>query len=254
MGSSAAPLLHEQLALVTGGGGGIGAAIAAGLAAHGARVVVVGPTLAKLRQTVDAIQSTGGQAWAYLLDVSDRAACDGVAQQVARDAGRVSILVNNAGIIRYAALDEARVDQAWTEVMGTNLTGAFNTVRAFLEPLKATRGTVINVSSIAAFVYTGNTVAYTASKGGLHSLTVAMARELGPHGIRVNAIAPGAVNTSMSPSASDPERLESLLKRVPLGRIGQPEDIAGPVVFLASTMSAYVTGATLVVDGGYLTN
>jgi NAD(P)-dependent dehydrogenase (short-subunit alcohol dehydrogenase family) len=208
----------------------------------------------KLRHTVDAIQSGGGQAWAYTLDVTDRAACEAVAQRIARDAGPISVLVNNAGIVRYAALDDAQVEQAWSEILDTNLTGPFNMVRAFLEPLKATRGTIINVGSIAGFVYTHNTVAYTASKGGLHSLTVAMARELGPHGIRVNAIAPGAVNTSMSPSASDPGRLASLLKRVPLGRIGQPTDISGPVVFLASAMSAYVTGATLVVDGGYLTN
>ena len=247
-------LLGQQTALVTGGGAGIGAAIARGLAEHGASVVVVGLTMDKLRQTVDAIQSAGGRAWAYALDVADSAACRVVADLVARDVGPVSILVNNAGVIRYATLDEAQVDRAWSEVLETNLTGPFNMVRAFLEPLKATRGTVINVGSIAGFIYTNNTVAYTASKGGLHSLTVAMARELGPHGIRVNAIAPGAVNTSMSPSATDPSKLASLLKRVPLGRIGQPADIAGPVVFLASPMSAYVTGATLVVDGGYLTN
>jgi NAD(P)-dependent dehydrogenase (short-subunit alcohol dehydrogenase family) len=252
--SSVPQLLHQQTALVTGGGGGIGAAIARGLAEHGASVVVVGQTNDKLRQTADAIQSGGGRAWAYTLDVADRAACDAVARLVAQDVGPVSILVNNAGIIRYAALDDPQVDTAWSEVIGTNLTGPFNMVRAFLEPLKATRGTVINVGSIAGFVYTNNTVAYTASKGGLHSLTVAMARELGPDGIRVNAIAPGAVNTSMSPSASDAGRMANLLKRVPLGRIGQPADIAGPVVFLASAMSAYVTGATLVVDGGYLTN
>ena len=254
MNAPATPLLRQRIALVTGGGGGIGAAIARGLAEHGAGVVVVGPTMDKLRQTVDAIHAMGGAAWAYTLDVSDRTACHAVAEQVARDAGTVSIVVNNAGIIRYASLDDPAVDQAWSDILETNLTGAFNIVRAFLDPLKATRGSVINVSSIAGFIYTGNTVAYTASKGGLHSLTVALARELGPHGIRVNAIAPGAVNTSMSPSASDPDKLANLLKRVPLGRIGQPADIAGPVVFLASAMSAYVTGATLVVDGGYLTN
>jgi NAD(P)-dependent dehydrogenase (short-subunit alcohol dehydrogenase family) len=216
--------------------------------------VVVGQTMDKLRQTVDAIQSGGGRAWAYTLDVADSAACQAVADRVAREVGQVSILVNNAGVIRYATLEDQQVGKAWSEVIGTNLTGPFNMVRAFLEPLKATRGTVINLGSIAGFIYTNNTMAYTASKGGLHSLTVAMARELGPHGIRVNAIAPGAVNTSMSPSANDASRLATLLKRVPLGRIGQPDDIAGPVVFLASSMSAYVTGATLVVDGGYLTN
>jgi NAD(P)-dependent dehydrogenase (short-subunit alcohol dehydrogenase family) len=253
--NAAAPqLLRQQIALVTGGGGGIGAAIARGLADHGAAVVVVGTTLNKLQHSVDDIALRGGRAWAYTLDVADGAACQRLARQVGRDVGPVSILVNNAGVIRYATLEDPEVDPAWSEVIGTNLTGPFNMVRAFLEPLKATRGTVINVGSIAGFIYTNNTVAYTASKGGLHALTAAMARELGVHGIRVNAVAPGAVNTSMSPSASDANRLASLLKRVPLGRIGQPDDIAGPVVFLASAMSAYVTGATLVVDGGYLTN
>jgi len=250
---SAPRLLGQQTALVTGGGAGIGAAIARGLAEQGASVVVVGLTMDKLRQTVDAIESAGGRAWAYALDVADSAACRVVADLVARDVGPVSILVNNAGVIRYATLDEAQVDRAWSEVLETNLTGPFNMVRAFLEPLKATRGTVINVGSIAGFIYTNNTVAYTASKGGLHSLTVAMARELGPDGIRVNAIAPGAVNTSMSPSANDAGRLASLLKRVPLGRIGQPADIAGPVVFLASPMSAYVTGCIIMADGGFRT-
>lgn len=246
-------LLDRQIALVTGGGGGIGSAIARGLAAHGAGVVVVGQTLDKLLRTVDAIESAGGRAWAFTLDVGDRSACHAAARRVAQEVGAVSVLVNNAGIIRYAPLTDPQVDSAWTEVIESNLTGPFNMVRAFLQPLKATRGSVVNVGSIAGFIYTHNTVAYTASKGGLHSLTVAMARELGPDGIRVNAIAPGAVNTSMSPSASDPGKLANLLKRVPLGRIGQPDDIAGPVVFLASPMSAYVTGTTLVVDGGYLT-
>jgi NAD(P)-dependent dehydrogenase (short-subunit alcohol dehydrogenase family) len=254
MTSSAPQLLAQRIALVTGGGGGIGAAIASGLAEHGASVVVVGTTWGKLEHTVERIRSNGGQAWAYALNVADRAACHEVAKVVARDVGPVSVLVNNAGVIRYAKLDDQPVDQAWSDVIETNLTGPFNMVRAFLEPLKVTRGAIVNVGSIAGFIYTNNTVAYTASKGGLHSLTIAMARELGPHGVRVNTVAPGAVNTSMSPSASDATRLARLLQRVPLGRIGEPADIVGPVVFLASPMSAYVTGATLVVDGGYLTN
>lgn len=249
-----ARLLEGQIALVTGGGTGIGAALARGLASHGAAVIVVGPDLAMLRQTVAAIEAAGGRGWAYTLDVTDRAACVALSQRVAEEAGAVSILINNAGVIRYATLDDPAVDKAWTDVVETNLSGPFNLVRAFLEPLKATKGRVVNLSSIAAFIYTNNTVAYSASKGGVRSLTVALARELGPYGIRVNAIAPGAVNTTMSPSAADQEKLAILLKRVPLGRIAQPEDMVGPVVFLASEMSAYVTGTTTIVDGGYLTN
>jgi len=247
-------LLEGQIALVTGGGTGIGAALARGLASHGAAVVVVGPQLALLQETVAAIEAAGGRGWAYTLDVTDRDACKELATRVTEEAGAVSILVNNAGVIRYATLDDPAVDKAWTDVMETNLSGPFNLVRAFLEPLKATKGRVVNLSSIAAFIYTNNTAAYSASKGGVRSLTVALARELGPHGIRVNAIAPGAVNTTMSPSAADQEKLAALLKRVPLGRIAQPEDMVGPVVFLACDMSAYVTGTTMIVDGGYLTN
>lgn len=248
------PLLQGETALVTGAGSGIGAAVARGLAAHGARVVAVGTTLAKVRETQQAIEAEGGQAWAYLLDVREREQCNALAARVATEVGPVSVLVNNAGVIRYAALDSLEVDQAWEDVIETNLAGPFHMVRAFLGQLKATRGRVINLSSIAASIYTNNTVGYSASKGGVRSLTVAMARELGGHGIRVNAIAPGAVATGMSPSAQDPAKLAALARRVPLGRIGQPQDMVGPVVFLASSLSAYVTGETLVVDGGYLTN
>ncbi len=248
------PLLQGDIALVTGAGSGIGAAVARGLAAHGARVVAVGTTLNKVRETQQAIEAEGGQAWSYLLDVREREQCRALAARVASEVGPVSVLVNNAGVIRYAALDEADVDQAWEDVIETNLSGPFHMVRALLGQLKATRGRVINLSSIAASIYTHNTVGYSASKGGVRSLTVAMARELGGHGIRVNAIAPGAVATGMSPSAQDPVKLAALARRVPLGRIGQPQDMVGPVVFLASSLSAYVTGETLVVDGGYLTN
>ena len=247
-------LLTGRLALVTGGGAGIGAGIARGLAAHGSVVVVAGTTPASLQETVDDIRCGGGTAWAYTLDVRDRVACRDVAQRVAADIGQVSILVNNAGVIRYARMDDPRIGQDWDDVIDTNLTGIFNMTRAFLEPLKATRGSVVNLSSVAAYIHTGNTVAYSASKGGVSSLTVALARELGPFGVRVNAIAPGAIHTRMADIAGDERKMAALRRRVPLGRIGEPQDIAGPVVFLASDMAGYVTAATLVVDGGWLTS
>jgi NAD(P)-dependent dehydrogenase (short-subunit alcohol dehydrogenase family) len=247
-------LLQGRIALVTGGGTGIGAAVAKGLAAHGASVVVAGPSMESLQSTAGEIKSAGGQAWAYLLDVSDSASCQALAKKIAEDVGSVAILVNNAGVIRYAAMDSAEVQQAWSDVMEVNLSGPFNMAHAFLDQLKSTRGAIVNVSSIAAFIYTNNTVAYSASKGGIRSLTVALAKELGEHGIRVNAIAPGAINTTMSPSAQDEVKRANLVRRVPLGRIGEPEDLIGPISFLASDMAAYVTGQTLVVDGGYLTN
>jgi NAD(P)-dependent dehydrogenase (short-subunit alcohol dehydrogenase family) len=122
-----------------------------------------------------------------------------------------------------------------------------------MDQLVKARGSIINVTSITADVYTNNTVGYSASKGGLRSLTMALSRELGPKGVRVNAVAPGVIATRMSTSLKDPEKLRRLEARVSLGRIGQPQDIAGPVAFLASDMAAYVTGTTLVVDGGYTT-
>lgn len=246
-------LLKGHIALVTGAGTGIGAGIAIGLAQHGAKVVVTGRTLATLQETVNAIESAEGIAYAYQLDIADAEACKVVAKKVESDVGKVSILVNNAGVIHYAGVDHPGIMQAWKESMDINLSGPFNMTMAFLPHLRGNRGSVINLASIAGFIYTSNTPGYSASKGGVLLLTVAMARELGKDGIRVNAIAPGAINTPMSPSASDEERLAVLKRRVPLQRIGQPQDLVGPVVFLASEMSAYVTGTTLVVDGGYLT-
>jgi NAD(P)-dependent dehydrogenase (short-subunit alcohol dehydrogenase family) len=247
-------LLKGRIAVVTGGGSGIGAALALGLAAHGARVIVTGRTETSLRETVAAIALAGGQAHAYTLDVSDAKACRDLAVRIAEDVGDVSILVNNAGVIQYASVEHPGVEEAWKQTLDTNLSGPFNMAMAFLDPLKATRGSIINIASIASFIYTTNTVGYSASKGGVRMLTVALAKELGKDGVRVNAVAPGAISTPMSPSATDESRMSALLRRVPLGRIGQPEDLVGPVVFLASSMSAYVTGATLVADGGYLTN
>jgi NAD(P)-dependent dehydrogenase (short-subunit alcohol dehydrogenase family) len=247
-------LLEGRCALVTGGGAGIGAGIARGLAAHGSAVVVVGTTPSSLAQTVREIRQSGGRAWAYPLDVRDRRACREVAERVAAEAGRVSILVNNAGVIRFARMGEAAVEQAWDDVIGTNLNGVFNVTRAFLDPLKATRGAIVNLASVAAFIHTGNSVGYSASKGCVVSLTVALARELGPHGIRVNAIAPGAIHTRMADITGDEKKMAALRRRVPLGRIGEPEDIAGPVAFLASDLAGYMTGTTVVVDGGWLTN
>lgn len=245
-------LLEGRLAVVTGASRGIGEALARGLAAHGARVVAAGRDREALEATVAAITADGGTGYAETVDVADAKSCHELAKRVAAH-GEVSVLVNNAGAIAYATLDDPAVDAAWQTLIDVNLGGTFHMVRAFLDPLKATRGAIVNLSSIAATIYTNNTVAYSASKGGIRSLTVAMARELGPFGVRVNAVAPGPVATQMAPSASDPERLAILEKRVPLRRIGQPEDMVGPVVFLASAMAAYVTGETLTADGGYLT-
>ncbi len=247
-------LFRGRRALVTGAGTGIGAALAEGLAAHGASVVAAGRTEATLGATVERIRAAGGTAQVCVLDVADARSCDEAAERTQTDGGGdVSMLVNAAGIIRYSNVDAPDVRQAWQDVVAINLSGPFNTAMAFLPQLRRTRGSIVNIGSIAGYIYTRNTPAYSASKGGVHMLTTALARELGPDGIRVNAVAPGAIATAMAPPDDERSR-EALARRVPLGRRGQPEEMVGPVVFLLSDMASYVTGSTLVADGGYLTN
>lgn len=246
-------LLENKISLITGAGTGIGAEIAKGFAQHGATVLLAGRRLAPLEETADSIRQAGGQAHIFELDVASRESCAAAARQIASTVGDISVLVNNAGVIRYAKVDDPDVYTAWDEQLSINLSGPFNVTMAFLPALRATRASVINLGSIAASVYVPVTPGYSAAKAGVHMLTVALARELGADGIRVNTLAPGTIATKMSVTAGNPEMLEALHRRVPLQRIGTGDDIIGPAVFLASDMSAYVTGTTLGVDGGYLT-
>lgn len=246
-------LLENKTAFITGAGSGIGKAIAKGFAHHGATVALAGRKVAPLEETADAIRKAGGSAHIFELDISDKESCASVARQVSSSVGDISILVNNAGVIRYAKIDDPDVYKAWDEQLNINLSGPFNVTMAFLPALRATRASVINLGSIAASVYVPVTPGYSAAKAGVHMLTAALARELGPDGIRVNTLAPGVIATKMSASAGNQEKLEALHRRVALQRIGTGDDLVGPAVFLASEMSAYVTGTTLGVDGGYLT-
>jgi NAD(P)-dependent dehydrogenase (short-subunit alcohol dehydrogenase family) len=243
-------LLAERLALVTGAGSGIGAAIAAAMAKAGARIVAVDIDAAAATRTSAAI---GGGAVAFPCDVADRAQCDGLAARVRREIGAVSILVNNAGIIRRGTVMQPNAREDWDRTLSVNLDGPFNMVTAFLEHLRETHGTVINIGSIQSFVALPNSAAYTTSKGGVRLLTKALAIELSPLGIRVNAIGPGFIATPLNAEARrNPQYMANFEGRIALGRIGTPEDIAGPAVFLASDMARYITGVTLPVDGGYL--
>ena len=239
-------LLAERTALVTGAGQGNGAAIARGLAEAGATVVVTDRDAYAAERTAAEI---GPQARWFRLDVTDAAECHSVAAQ----AGEVSILVNNAGICPRTPIDSPDLMDAWRAAIDVNLTGALNMSLAFLPALRATKGTIINIASIASFVSTNTSVSYPVSKAGLRALTQTMAQDLAKDGVRVNAIAPGTFATAMTEATRlNPERSERFLARIPLGRYGEPEELVGPVVFLASSMSSYVTGTTLVVDGGYL--
>jgi NAD(P)-dependent dehydrogenase (short-subunit alcohol dehydrogenase family) len=253
MSASLKDLLAGKRALVTGAGQGNGRAIALGLAAHGADIVAADIDLAGAERTAADLRGSGGNAFAFRLDVTDAAACRALAQTIARDIGEISILINNAGIIIREGLDSPRAAENWRRVLDVNLTGVFNVTHAFLPALRKTRGAIVNLGSIASFVGVGDTLGYAPSKGGVKLLTQALARDLARDGIRVNAIAPGVIETAMTEvTRNDPARLAGFIGRTPLGRVGQPEELVGPVVFLVSEMASYVSGVTLPVDGGFL--
>ncbi len=242
-----------QVVLVTGAGQGNGAAIARAFGAAGARVAVVDRNLETATAVAAQIAAARGSAQAFELDVSDPEACVRVAAAVGEQLGAVNVLVNNAGILLRGALGQADALGDWARTLGVNLSGPYHMVLAFLEQLKATRGCVLNVGSIQSFVATPNSVPYTASKGGVAQLTKALASELAPHGVRVNAIAPGFMVTPMTVSTlADREKTARLLAHVPMQRPGEADELAGPALFLCSAHASYVTGAILPVDGGYL--
>lgn len=252
--SNMAPqVLTGRLALVTGAGQGNGRAIAMGLAKAGARVVVTDINQLTIEQVQGEIRAAGGQAWAYVLDVTSNHDCVTLAQQVAADLGQVDLLVNNAGVIFREGIDSPNVLVNFQRTMDINVNGTFNVTYALLSALRATRGSVINVASIAAFAGLGGGVGYAPSKGAVKLLTQSLAIDLAKDGVRVNAIAPGVIETAMTVFTRErPEILQKFMLRTPMARVGQAEELVGPVVFLASEMASYVTGVTLAVDGGFL--
>jgi NAD(P)-dependent dehydrogenase (short-subunit alcohol dehydrogenase family) len=250
-------LLEGHIAAVTGAGSGIGRAIARGYAREGAQVVVLDVDAEAAAATEAAIRSQGGTARSFKLDVTERESCRAMAAEIGNAIGQVSILVNNAGINRRNAFagDPQAVVKDWEDVLAVNLGGVFNVTHAFLEQLRATKGRIVNIGSIQSFVHvrTPNSPAYTTSKHGVLGFTRALAAELGRDGVRVNAIGPGLIETPLNEKvrATSPELVRIFLDHTPLGRAGKPEDIVGPAVFLASDLSAYVTGSIVMVDGGY---
>ena len=246
-------ILDGQLALITGGGQGNGAAIAQGIADEGCRVIVTDINAEGAGGVARAIRTAGGTAWSYPLDVTDAVACKDIARRVAGEAGQITCLINNAGICPRNSIDSPDLMIAWRHGMDVNVDGALNVTLAFLDALRNSKGSIINMASIASFVSTATSIAYSTSKAALKMLTQNLAQELARDGVRVNAIAPGTFATAMTAATrNDPERREKFLSRIPMGRFGDPAELIGPVTFLASSMSSYVTGTTIVVDGGYL--
>jgi NAD(P)-dependent dehydrogenase (short-subunit alcohol dehydrogenase family) len=252
-------LLQNHIAVVTGAASGIGRGIALGFAREGASVVVLDINAEGAGKTAADIRAGGGKAQHFTLDVTDRNACREVATKVAKEVGQVSVLVNNAGINRRNAFtaDADAVFKDWEDVLAINLGGVFNVTHAFLAPLRAAKGRIVNIASVQSFVHvrTPNSPAYTTSKHGVLGFTRALAAELGKDGVRVNAIGPGFIETPLNEKvrATNPELVKIFLDHTPLGRTGNPDDIAGPAIFLASDLSAFVTGSIVMADGGYRT-
>jgi 3-oxoacyl-[acyl-carrier protein] reductase len=241
---------QNQVAVVTGAGRGIGHAIALRLASEGARVASVSRTETNAQKTAEEINGARADAAkAYAVDVADHAAVQKTGSQILEDFGRVDILVNNAGVTRDGLSMRMSLDD-WDTVLNTNLKGAFNFVQALQRPMiKQRSGRIINISSVSGLIGNAGQANYSASKAGLIGLTKSLARELASRGITVNAVAPGLIETDMTGVLSDEIR-QAILQKIPLGKLGQPDDIAAAVAYLASAEAKYITGQVLAVDGG----
>ncbi len=247
--------LKDKVAIVTGGGQGIGKAIALEFARQGAKVVVVSRGQEALDKVVEQIKAEGGEGLALTGDVRDLADVDRVVSETVETYGKLDILVNVAGIL--ISTDVAgHTEEIWDDTMDINVKGAFFMVqRAVPEMLKAGGGKIIGVASIAGEIGFPNAAVYCASKAAIQGLTKALAMELAPQGINVNCIGPGDVETPLNRHLlQDPDYLKSRVDQTPAGRVGQPQDIAGGAVYLASDESEWVHGITLFIDGGLIIN
>jgi 3-oxoacyl-[acyl-carrier protein] reductase len=243
--------LAQEVALVTGASRGIGRAIAEQLARAGATVVGTATTEAGAQAIGAQLAGLGARGRGVVFDVRDASATEALIDAVTRDYGRLSVLVNNAGITRDTLAMRMK-DDDWAAVIDTNLSAVFRLSRAVLRGMmKARQGRIINITSVVGASGNAGQANYAAAKAGVVGLTKALAREVGSRGITVNCVAPGFIDTDMTRALSE-QQTQALLGQIPLGRLGQADDIGAAVVFLASAAAAYVTGATLHVNGGML--
>jgi 3-oxoacyl-[acyl-carrier protein] reductase len=241
--------LAGQVALVTGAGRGIGRAIALKFASAGADVVCVSRTQENSEKVAAEARALGRRAWALAVDVADAAAVAAAAETALKEAGKVDILVNNAGVTRDGLLMRMS-DADWDAVINTNLKGAFAFTKALTRSfLKQRSGRIINVASVIGLIGNAGQSNYAASKAGLIGFTKSVAKELASRGITANVLAPGFIATDMTAVLKDDMKAE-ILKQIPLGTLGEPEDIANAALFLASAEARYITGQVLAVDGG----
>lgn len=242
-------MLENQIALVTGASRGIGAAIAMALGKQGATVVGTATSASGAEQITKTLQDAGVKGLGLALNVNDSAQIEATLKAINTQFGDVSILVNNAGITKDMLLMRMS-DEEWDDVLLTNLKSVFSLSKAVLRPMmKARTGRIISITSVVGHMGNAGQTNYAAAKAGMTGFTKSLASEVGSRGITVNCVAPGFIDTDMTRALSEEQR-EGLLKHIPLARLGQPEDIAATVAFLASPAAAYITGETIHVNGG----
>jgi 3-oxoacyl-[acyl-carrier protein] reductase len=243
--------LAGRTAVITGAGNGIGAATARAFARAGAHVAVLDRDSAAVTRTAEEIGLSGGEALPFTADVTDSFAVEGLLDRVAEEWGRLDVVINNAGIVRDATLEDV-TDEDWDATLDVNLKGAMIVTRAAVpHMLRRGHGRILSASSLVARTGNYGQTAYAASKAGVIGMTRVWARELGPRGITANVVAPGFIDTDMMKSVP-PKVIEQVKARVPAGRLGRPEEVANVYLFLASDLASFINGAVVGVDGGLL--